>query len=482
MSTLTALAKALAVEREQAQPVCLVRHVHLASDPLVLIVLALAGEANAPLAALVGSEPGCPRLLTVSEPRDRDQRFAFAGQLAGIVLGYLERTENPQLIVSNPAAVEFIRLLGRSMRLRRTSGDWAVPPEVPLLGRWLTFFADRADYPASSLMLAMTDVLAQHWSTGQSDLEDGNLATLLAWIDPAPGMTGAQAARLAEDPLTCPPAGPATDPTFDNEVLEHRLRAIRAARLTGDGRAFDRARTRLDADLTSQLAPAWKQIWRAIALLRGLPPGAHVPQRWEEDRQTVRRHAEHIRDGGPPQPRRDGAVGAASRLARLERAQEMAAAQRAFDDPLVMAQYRMTGEAFAGEVVAAEADRVTGTGRGKKLRPLITVATRDEFRRPQEPRPLSSPARLAQKAELISIEPDLDGLRVTLELSGGMGRRLTPEPGSVPAVGERVCYAALDTGFRAPPSFPEPPDTPWTHGGPPPQYIQSDGDAKEAWS
>ena len=59
-------------------------------------------------------------------------------------------------------------------------------------------------------------------------------------------MTGAQAAAAAEDPVRCPPAGPATDPAFDNEVLG-RISGCRATpRLAGDGRAYERAATALD--------------------------------------------------------------------------------------------------------------------------------------------------------------------------------------------------------------------------------------------
>jgi hypothetical protein len=63
-----------------------------------------------------------------------------------------------------------------------------------------------------------------------------------------------------------------------------------------------------------------------------------------------------------------------------------------------------------------------------------------------------------------------------------MGRSLTPEPGSVPGVGEPVCYAAFSDAYQPPPAFPEPEDTPWTHGGPPPVYVPSDEDAREDWS
>ena len=267
MSTLRALARVIAAERQFAQPVCTVRHVHISDRPLVVIPLALSGEACAPLAAMVGDDPREPRLLIVPEPRDRDQRFAFAAELAGVTGPYIDSyarddpDDAPQLLLPNPAAVAFIRLLGRSTRFRSAEGAYAVPAAVPLLGRWLTFYTERAEVPPSSLTLVLTDVLAGHWATGQSPMEDQNLGAILGWIDPPPGMTGAQAALAAEDPVHCPPAGPATDPTFDNEVLEARMLAF----------------------------------------------GSYV---------------EHLRDGGPPQAKRDGAISAARRLANLERAQE----------------------------------------------------------------------------------------------------------------------------------------------------------------
>ena len=96
----------------------------------------------------------------------------------------------PQVIVPNRGGIGFAQLFGRSTRFRRTDGDYAVAPVVPELGRWLTFLADRAEHPGSSLLLAATDVLAAHWATGQSAVEDQNLAALLGWIDPPAGRTG----------------------------------------------------------------------------------------------------------------------------------------------------------------------------------------------------------------------------------------------------------------------------------------------------
>ncbi len=116
-------------------------------------------------------------------------------------------------------------------------------------------------------------------------------------------------------------------------------------------------------------------------------------------------------DGGAELPRRDGAVSAARRLANMERVQEMVAAQHAFDDPLVMAEYRMAGHAFAGQVIAAEQDRVDATGPRRVLRPRITVETGDADFAGQDAT-LTSPARPNQKARVLAVTPVGDRIRM----------------------------------------------------------------------
>jgi hypothetical protein len=241
-----------------------------------------------------------------------------------------------------------------------------------------------------------------------------------------------------------------------------------------------RAHGSLADALTTQLQPTWELMWQAVNLLRGLAPGDHVASRWASDVNAYSWYANYMREGGPPQPRRDGAVSAARRLAGLEKSQAEYSAQRAFDDPLVMAEYRMTGEAFAGTVTHAEPGRVDGTGRKRVLRPHITIETRDVPTAEAGTR-LTSPARPNQEARVVDVRQG-DTIIVVLELKGGMGRGLTAEPGSVPAAGEAVCYATFDDSFHRLPQFPPPEETPWTHGGPPPPYVPSDNDAREEWS
>jgi hypothetical protein len=502
MTTLTSLARAEAVEAGLARPITTVRHIHVAERPLVFIPLALAGEACAPLAAMVGEDPGAPRLLVVAQPRNRAQRFAFAAELADVIVPYigsylaeqetipasrgreerLRYADAPQVWMPSRAGISFGKMLGRSTRFRRTEGDYAVPESVPVLGRWLTYFAERAEVPGSCLMLAGVEVLVAHWATGQSPVEDQNLAAVVGWIDPPDGMSGRAAALAAEDPLRWPPSGPATDPTWDNEVLAHLITACDRAEDRGDGRARRAARAALERELAGQLRPAWELMWRAIGLLRALPEGATVARRWAWDRDSFTGYAEYLREGGTPQPRRDSAVTAARRLDWLERVQQSYAAQRAFDDPLVMAEHRLTGEAFAGRVTVAQPDRVDSSGRRARLRPLITVETADRVVMDQGAE-LTSPARPGQKARIVSVVEAADGrARVVLELAGGMGHSLVAPPGTVPGAGEAVCYAAFSDSYHPSANVPPAEQTPWTHGGPPTPYEPTDEDAREAWS
>ncbi|HLV75272.1 hypothetical protein FHX41_2475 [Actinomadura hallensis] len=490
MSVLASLARLEAVAAGVARPLATVRHCHVADAPLVLVPLRLAGEAAAPLAVMAGSAPGDPELLVVPQPRNRDLRFAFAADLAKLVLKHIETSRGevevlppgkegeerirygdaPQLLVPNRGGVAFLRLMGRSTRFRSTEGPYAVDPAVPVLGRWLTWFAERHDHPGSSLLGAMTEMLRLHWATGQSSLEDGNLAALMGWIDPPEGMDGPAAAARAEDPVVCPPAGPATDPTFDNEVLAPAIAAY--DRSGGAPHAEERLRTAL----AGQLEPTWDLMWRAVELLRALPEGASVPKRWERDRDAFTYYHQTFGEAYP-QARRDSPVRAARRLYDLERAQDAYEAQRAFDDPLVMAEHRLAGQAFGGVVAECDPERLDETGKRPKLRPRLVVETQDPVR--LDPgTTVCSAARPALKGRIVEV----GGGSVLVELTGGMGRRLTPEPGVVPQVGDRVCFTSLTEGSYGVARFPDREETPWTHGGPPEDYVPTDEDAEEEWS
>ncbi|KUL38250.1 hypothetical protein [Streptomyces regalis] len=545
MSLIATLARMEAVSTGRAQPAATVRHRRLSDRPLVFVPLTTAGEAGAPLGALVGTDRDAPHLLVVPQPRDRELRFAFLSELADVVLPYIdtyaddveaaERGETdpetgkrvkvevelcadaPQLIVPSRAGVDFVRLLGRSMRFRRTAEQdpetpYPAPPRVPLLGRWLTHFGERARVPGSSLLLAMTDVLARHWATGQSTLEDQHLGALLAWIDPPPlstslergdpqsASTGAEAALRAElardrdGQLLCPPAGPATDPAFDNKLLapaiERYDRARTALAAAEDGlEADDRlgdltaAEREIRALVESRTRPTWDAVWRGLDLLRSRLPeaGQHVEERWTRDRWSFTGHRDRVLAGEPPQPRRDDAVTAANKLAAREREQARLEAQEALDDPLVMAGRRLAGEAFAGEVT--EVVMAYSEGKRPSPRPLVTVRTDDRPHLGERAKVFRSLGGKPQAAEFVGYEkapedaPDDGSALVVLRVLDKMGRGKEPEEGSVPEKDDLICFTLFEHEQRGGAKLPDPEQTPWTHGGPPGEQVPEAADA-----
>ena len=486
MSMLTTLARVEAAATGRARPLSQVRHRRLAGQPLVIIPLTLAGDPATPVAAMTGTSRTDPELLVVPQPRDRELRLRFLASLARTVLSYIAARQQPaeiipaaknreerrryadapQILVPNRAARDYLGLLGRATRFQRTDGPYPVGPDVPALGKWLTFLADRADQPGSAVLTDLTSMLAEHWASGQSPLEDASLAAQLAWIDPPPGMTGLQAALATEDPLRCPPAGPATDPGFDQAILEPLIRNYDRAARAGSRAGTDRAAAEIAAALRGQLTPTWETIWHAIALLRGLPETAGAARRWAADRDSFTSFSSYLADGGLPQPRRDHAATAAVRLDRLERAQAAYDAERALEDPFILAELRTAGEAFAGEVVSAQPSRTTTTAAGRTiLRPRFTVRTGDPVR--IEPgRVLICPTRPSQRVQIADLPRVGTDVEVVLEVIHGMGTVAKPKPGAVPSLGELVSYT-LDPGYWAQRDFPPVDQTPWTHGGPP---------------
>ncbi|MFF7362359.1 hypothetical protein [Streptomyces sp. NPDC008125] len=527
MSLISTLARLEAVDSGRAQPLATVRHRHLTDRPLVLVPLTTSGEAGAPLGALVGTDREAPRLLAVAQPRDRDLRFAFLSELAELVLPHIEtyadvvepseRSETDpetgkkvkvevelcvdaaQLIVPSRAGIDLVRLLGRSMRFRRTSEDdpdtpYPAPPRVPLLGRWLTHYAERARVPGSSLLLATTDLLNRHWATGQSSVEDQHLGALLAWIDPPDGGSGAEAALRAElerdrdGQLVCPPAGPATDPAFDNRLLapaiERYDRARTALASVEDGLEADvrlgelhAAEREIRSLLAGVLLPTWDAVWRGLDRLRELPEGARAEERWTGDRWSFTGHRDKVRSGEPPQPRRDDAVTAARKLSSRETAQARLDAQEALDDPLVLAGRRLNGEAFVGEVTGVE--MAYTESKRPSPRPLVTVRTAERPRLGERTKVYRSLDGKPQSAEFVRYAgpgtgPDGTGLPedgaevlLVLRVLDRMGRGKEPAPGSLPEAGERTVWTLFEHDQRGGPALPDAEETPWTHGGPP---------------
>ncbi|GAA1937218.1 hypothetical protein [Amycolatopsis minnesotensis] len=505
MSRVSALAHVEAMESMTAMPLTRFRHRRLSDRPLVVVPLTMAGEAGAPLAVLVGDSRRRRTLLVVDQPRNRDQRFAFAADLGRIVLDYLDfcrgnredlsrgderrtrYTTAPQLLVPNTGGIKALGDLGRMCRFRRTTGPYPVPEVVPELGKWLTFFVDTAEQAGTSMLLPVTGLLSEHWATGQSSLEDQNLASLMAWISPPDGQTVQQAMADAENPAVCPPAGPATSPDFDNTYLAPAMRRFDTARAAGDQQALADAQEDLRELISEQINPTWRLVWNAISLLRAVPEASRAARRFDRDRDSFTNYSDYLAtDDARPQPKRDGAIRAAQRLNRLERALADFEADMAFDDPYVLADQRSLGEAFAGTVVEAEPGRIVTTPANRRVpRPRVVVHTLDPVRLADDTTLISPTMPPQHKAAIVSTVRDGETSLVTVEVTGGMGNRGTPKQGSVPTIGQHIAYLP-DPGWRPAPVFPDRDHIPWTHAGDPEDSesvdpVTADLDATEEW-
>jgi hypothetical protein len=476
----------VAAETGAAQPVASYRHVHLSSRPLVLCAYRLAGDEGAPVAILYGQRPDAARLVVVGEPRNRSLRFQQLARLAADVESYLGpfwsrrvvpddrgrprldpegrpkllAIDAPQLIVPNSGTADWLTTLARSTVWLRTDGDHPVDAALPRFGAHLTHLTSRRATGGSANIVAATELLDLHWVTGQTNVEDASLATLLSWIDPdwldaawfpagtsVRGLNAVGAARLAED---LPSAGPVPDPTWDSSELEPAVAAYNQAVRAGvDPTTAIEAVSDAAADA---LAPAWAATWRAIELARAIPEAASVSDRWKLDRQAWTRHLVRVDAGRAWFRRFRTAIQAARLLAHSEAAAAELAADMAFDDQLVMARAVAAGTAIEGTVIERDdTNRQLGpSGRRTVIRPLIRLRPYDEGLQPV--------GTTLYWASNTSVELTLSDLAndgtITLTVTRGMRSPL-------PEVGDEVCLAT----FSRPKYYPDtlPTDVPWTH-------------------
>lgn len=447
------------------------RHIHLSNRPLVIVGYHLAGDVGAPLALMWGTDPDKrPRTAVVPEPRNRDLRFealtTFGVALVDYLAAYSEMTiergsrgqhepvcvDAPQVIVPNRATAEWLfGVVGRFTRHLSTDGNPSLSPVVPQAGQHLSFFHDLL--PGSSRVLAATEVLSSHWQTGQLASEDLNLSALLGWIEPPEGADGVAAARMAE---ALPPAGPLSDPNWDERELAGLINQWRAARTDVDGSVV---RGEIDTQIREQLNHTWEDCWHAHRLLAALPEGNTVACRWQRDRKDWTRHRATVEAGTARFRNVPTPVQTARTLRFLEDATTDLKTDMALDDPLVMAAYVVSGEALSARVMNIDTDRMIPGPKRPVCRPLMTLEPLMQFMRPAGTVLFLTSAPEVE-LEVLSATQDVVHVQVN---RGALTRRTfdrLPNPGDnvlLSPFGKRAIYP--------PPQYDE---VPWTHRLPEP--------------
>jgi hypothetical protein len=432
-----------AMQQDQAVRSATVRHVHLAEEPLVVVGYHLAGEPAAVVALQYGRSLTDSRLLVAAEPRDREQRMALLASFAVDLSAYLGgfeavepvvrrdmtvvecNVDAPQIVVPNGATGQWLTdLLGRYLRI---SDD----PALGEAGRQLGWFAGRRVLPGASAVLAATDLLTLHWTTGQLPAEDAHLGSLLRWIAGTP------------DPDV--PAGPVSDPHWDASSLAPALGSA----------------TAVQAALAPVADTAWQQTWAALALLRSEFPavGAHVAERWERDRWSFTAHRQRMADGTAGTAARLSGVPAYRFLHELETRTVALERQMALDDPLVMAGYELSGDALQGIVSKVDREHTLASPTGRELlRPRIWVSVEADF-----DRPLGTQLWLASDPKIMVTVAGVELGIVELIVQKGAIQRTALQ--RLPQIGDAVVFSPFGAEDVFPSKLPE--ELPWQFGPPP---------------
>lgn len=367
------------------------RHQYLSAQPLVVVAYNLSGEAAAPLGIMFGTspDPANATLVVAAEPRNRDSRFrainAFAAGFVEFAAPYLvlktEPTKKgtfrqvapdaPQIVVPNRGTRAYLGArLGRSLRYLGLGATHDVPEATQWTGSHLSWFAEHSQLPGQSTFLAMTESLSLHFVTGQSSLEDENLATLLGWID---GVDGELLPAL--EGLEGMAYGPVPNPTWE-ATLEPFVKAYTDGLRAEDEASMQLAFDYVEREVREALSPAFAATHRAIDVLRSIDPAAGVVARWKTDQYEWSDHARRCAKGIPRFARRHDPLRAARTLQRRSSAAEALETDQAFDDPLLMARLDAEGRCVTGTVASVDNDnKEVKPGQKNRTRvPLIGLA------------------------------------------------------------------------------------------------------------
>lgn len=388
MSLIDLLMAAEASETGKAVRRTAYRHVHIEENPLVVVAYNLSGEAAAPLGIMYGTDSDGPSLVVSAEPRNRESRFAainaFAADFADYVEphlalrtvpkrggGFRQVAETvPQIVVPNRATRSYLGArLGRSLRYLGLGDTHDVPEATKWTGSHLSWFSEHSNLPGQSTFLAMTEALSQHFVTGQSDLENENLATVLAWIEGLPVDALEELERLEDQAF-----GPVPNPKWE-ATLEPFVKAYTQGLRADDEERTQLAFSRVEQAVRTSLSAAYEATHEAIEVLRLVEPASKVSDRWDTDSYEWTVHARRSANGIPRFARRHDALRAAKALQRWTSAAEELETQQVFDDPLIMARVDADGRCLTATVLSIDDDnREVKPGQVRQTRvPLVDV-------------------------------------------------------------------------------------------------------------
>lgn len=346
IDALTLVLKAKALREGKAVALNTAGRWSIAEHPLVLVTALLSGEDATLLGFMCGEEGAEPEFSCILEPRNRDSQYdffmRFGHRLRRYLLDCQERHTRPQFVVPNEATVRHLealahRVLGLNIGKKIEADNpalWSRHREIRMsLGAPLAFLRRRVLTPGQQLVVPATTMLTSLWTTGQSAMEDQQLATVLAWIRGC-DIDDAENAGSA----------PRLRPEFDRDVYDKMLRRARRP----DASEVEILEA-FKPELRKQLVCVYDDTVLAVELARTrFRRAPHLDELSEVEDEAFTYFIETL---GEEMPSRGALGGSATRTFELNEAMESIVEHLfARHDPLTRLRMRIAGELIEGTV------------------------------------------------------------------------------------------------------------------------------------
>jgi hypothetical protein len=374
----------------KAKRIALFCHRHLTKQPLAIVLWQLGAEPFSAAAIGYGSGSQKYEFVVAGDPRNRDLAFAALLRFAHwfnprfeapathreIVrrgaMNFTRASSAPQILVANGGTIDSLGNIGRRLAYLRQDGPKPAPAELVRLGQHLLFLRRHARVPGQQLIVSLTTLLANHWATALSELEQISLPAFNAYIASPSGLHGFCAATEAEKYTIGPiPAGE-DDERLDSIVAEFNRRRADSTEPTLVAPLL----APIQAHYEPLIKRTWKLIWECRDREASWKESPSVGRRWDVDRDDYTQHIDWTTRNGRRRTRHTPRQ-AAMLLRQLEEAKALVQAEEACDDQLKMIPYLLNNKAVQGEVVQVDSNYYEMGPARRVRRPLVKISSPD---------------------------------------------------------------------------------------------------------
>jgi hypothetical protein len=414
------------------------------------------GGESAPWGLAFGRPNKAPTILSVPEPRTRDDVAEMINRFAPVLLTHLHHPQHspfgpdpeqpvplPQVWLPNDSHLEMLHHLAYAYTFNRAQ-DLTRRKKLRALGHACGWLFREAHRPGQMVVMVASHVLREAYTFPAETTRQGHLGFLLAWLRTAGGRDARTAAAEEAERL---PVSTSLDPLDEREELQPYVDMFNEGRNDGNAAQTDRGRTHVEKFLCSELTRRFDLV---VETMRALETDKRVENRYLDKliQESMKEHTLQYRrlearhddaEDGPafiPSPETDRYPAAAgSRYYVQQASEELRDLLLVHDDREMQAQLIAAGEAIAGTI----AD-VSDEGEGRRKVPIWVVETEaDTPLRLREDAELCVAGLRDRKLRILSIEPrEPYGRRFRLQVTGLVTVPRVNDAGVLPASSPRL--------------------------------------------